>query len=83
MTAVAVATPSATERESRHQYLMPESATRGKEKFVAFRDLRFATEDQIYANLSCEQREELRVLKREKRAEMMEKRFERRHGSDQ
>ena len=56
---------------------------RGKEKFVAVRDLRFATEDQIYANLSCEQREELRVLKREKRAEMMETRFERRHGSDQ
>ena len=55
---------------------------RSKEKFLAFRDLRFATEDQIYANLSCEQRDELRLLKREKKAEMMEKRFERRHGSD-
>jgi Spy/CpxP family protein refolding chaperone len=56
---------------------------RGKEKFLAFRDLHFTTEDQIYANLSCEQRDELRLLKREKKAEMMEKRFERRHGSDQ
>jgi Spy/CpxP family protein refolding chaperone len=55
---------------------------RGKEKFLAFRDLHFTTEDQIYANLSCEQRDELRLLKREKKAEMMEKRFERRHGSD-
>lgn len=55
---------------------------RGKEKFLAFRDLHFATEDQIYANLSCEQRDELRLLKREKKAEMMEQRFERRHGSD-
>ncbi len=55
---------------------------RGKEKFLAFRDLHFATEDQIYANLSCEQRDELRLLKREKKSEMMEKRFERRHGSD-
>ena len=55
---------------------------RGKEKFLAFRDLHFATEDQIYANLSCEQRDELRLLKREKKAEMMEQRFERRHSSD-
>lgn len=55
---------------------------RGKEKFLAFRDLHFATEDQIYANLSCEQRDELRLLKREKKTEMMEQRFERRHGSD-
>jgi Spy/CpxP family protein refolding chaperone len=55
---------------------------RGEEKFRAFRDLHFATEDQIYANLSCEQRDELRLLKREKKAEMMEKRFEHRHGSD-
>ena len=51
---------------------------RGQEKFIAFRDLRFATEDQIYANLSCEQREQLRLLKREHRAEMMQQRFERR-----
>ena len=49
---------------------------RGKEKMVAFRDLHFATEDQIYANLSCEQREELRLLKRERKAEWMEERFE-------
>ena len=57
---------------------------RGKEKFLAFRDLHFATEDQIYANLSCEQREDLRLLKREYKAELMEQRFERRHGpSDQ
>jgi len=55
---------------------------RSKEKSLAFRDLHFATEDQIYANLSCEQRDELRLLKREKRAEMMENRFDRRHGSN-
>ena len=53
---------------------------RSKEKMVAFRNLHFATEDQIYANLSCEQREELRLLKRERRAEWMEERFEQRHG---
>jgi Spy/CpxP family protein refolding chaperone len=53
---------------------------RGKEKFVAFRDLRFATEDQIYANLSCEQRDELRLLKREHKVERMQQRFERHHG---
>ena len=55
---------------------------RGKEKFVAMKDLRFATEDQIYANLSCEQRDELRLLKREHRVERMRQRFERHHGSD-
>lgn len=55
---------------------------RGKEKFVAMRDLRFATEDQIYANLSCEQREELRLLKREHKVERMEARFERHHERD-
>lgn len=55
---------------------------RGKEKMVAFRDLHFATEDQIYANLSCEQREELRLLKREHKVERMEQRFEQRHGPD-
>lgn len=59
-----------------------EEMERGKEKFLAFRDLHFATEDQIYANLSCEQREELRLLKREKKTEHMEQRFERWHGSD-
>jgi len=52
---------------------------RGKEKFVAALDLRFATEDQIYANLSCEQRDELRLLKREHRVERMESRYEERH----
>ena len=50
---------------------------RGKEKVTAMKELRFATEDQIYANLSCEQREELRLLKREHRVERMEQRFER------
>lgn len=56
---------------------------RGKEKFVAMKELRFATEDQIYANLSCEQREELRLLKREHKVERMEQRFERHHSADQ
>lgn len=55
---------------------------RGKEKFLAMKDLRFATEDQIYANLSCEQREELRMLKRERKAERMEQRFQRHHSDD-
>ncbi|NNE20275.1 MAG: hypothetical protein HKN10_17535 [Myxococcales bacterium] len=56
---------------------------RGKEKFTAMQELRFATEDQIYANLSCEQREDLRLLKREHKIERMEQRFERRHSQDQ
>lgn len=55
---------------------------RSKEKLVAFRDLRFATEDKIYANLTCEQRDELRLLKREHKAERMEARFERRWSED-
>lgn len=55
---------------------------RGKEKFVAMRDLHFKTEDQIYANLSCDQREELRLLKREHKAERMEQRFSRHFGPD-
>lgn len=55
---------------------------RGKEKFVAMKDLRFATEDQIYANLSCEQRDELRLLKREHKVARMQQRFERHHDSD-
>ena len=46
------------------------------------RDVRFATEDQIYANLTCAQREELRLLKREHKVERMEERFERRHSED-
>jgi Spy/CpxP family protein refolding chaperone len=54
----------------------------GKEKFVAMKDLRFATEDQIYANLTCAQREDLRLLKREHKVERMEERFERRHSED-
>jgi Spy/CpxP family protein refolding chaperone len=54
---------------------------RGKEKLVAFRDLHFATEDQIYANLSCEQREELRLLKREHKVERMQHRLDRHFGS--
>jgi len=55
---------------------------RSKEKFVAMRDVRFATEDQIYANLTCAQREELRLVKREHKVERMEERFERRHSED-
>ena len=54
---------------------------RGKEKLVAFRDLHFTTEDQIYANLSCEQREELRLLKREHKVERMQHRLDRHFGS--
>jgi Spy/CpxP family protein refolding chaperone len=53
---------------------------RGPEKLAAFRDVRFATEDQIYATLTCEQREKLRLLKREHRAERMEQRWERHRG---
>ena len=53
---------------------------RGPEKFEAFRDLHFTTEDTIYATLSCEQREELRLLRRERRAQKMQERWERRHG---
>jgi hypothetical protein len=41
------------------------------------RDLHFATEDQIYANLTCAQREALRLLKREHKVERMDERFER------
>ena len=48
---------------------------RGKEKFVAMKDLRFATEDHIYANLSCEQRDDLRLLQREHKVERMERHF--------
>jgi Spy/CpxP family protein refolding chaperone len=55
---------------------------RGPEKFTAFRDLRFATEDQIYANLSCDQREQLRLLKREHKAERMQQHRERRQADD-
>ena len=53
---------------------------RGPEKFEAFRDLYFTTEDAIYANLTCEQREELRLLRRERRAEKMQERWERHQG---
>ncbi len=52
---------------------------RGRDKFTAMRDLRFATEDQIYANLSCEQRDELRLLQREHRVERMEARYQEHH----
>jgi Spy/CpxP family protein refolding chaperone len=54
----------------------------GPEKFTAFRDLRFETEDQIYANLSCAQREELRLLKREHKAKRMQERWERHKADD-
>lgn len=56
---------------------------RGKEKLTAMKELRFATEDQIHANLSCEQREDLRLLKREHKVERMEQRLERFHSRDQ
>ena len=59
-----------------------ETMPRSKEKLLAFRDLHFATEDQIYANLSCEQREELRLLKREHKAARMQQHFERHHALD-
>ena len=55
---------------------------RGPEKLAAFQDLRFATEDQIYANLSCAQREELRLLKREHKAERMQERWKHRQAED-
>jgi Spy/CpxP family protein refolding chaperone len=80
-----------TEQEANIRAIMEQAATqgqeikempRGKEKFVAMKDLRFATEDQIYANLTCAQREELRLLKREHKVERMEERFERRHSED-
>jgi len=79
------------EQEANVRAVMEQAATQGqeikemswgKEKFVAMKDLRFATEDQIYANLSCAQREELRVLKREHKVERMEERFERRQSED-
>lgn len=53
---------------------------RSRDKMLAFRDLHFATEDQIYANLSCEQREGLRLLKREHRVERMEQHFQQRQS---
>jgi len=55
---------------------------RGKEKFVAMKDLHFATEDQIYANLSCEQRDGLRLLQREHKVERMERHFGRGGSED-
>jgi Spy/CpxP family protein refolding chaperone len=67
--------------QAQHQEL--QDMPRGKEKFTAMKELRFATEDQIYANLSCEQREDLRLLKREHKVERMERRFERYHSQDQ
>jgi Spy/CpxP family protein refolding chaperone len=71
------------EQEANVRAVMEQAATRGqeikemswgKETFVAMKDLRFATEDQIYANLTCAQREELRLLKREHQVERMEER---------
>lgn len=55
---------------------------RGKEKFLAMKEIHFTTEDQVYANLSCEQREDLRLLKREHKMERMQQRMEHRHGSN-
>ena len=80
-----------TEQEENIRAIMERAATQGqeikdmswgKEKFIAMKDLRFATEDQIYANLTCAQREELRLMKREHRVERMEERFERRQSED-
>ena len=79
------------EQEANIRAIMEQASTQGqevkemswgKEKFTAMKDLRFATEDQIYANLTCAQREELRLLKREHKVERMEERFERRHNED-
>ncbi len=55
---------------------------RGSEQFEAFRDLHFETEDRIYATLSCEQREQLRLLKREHKADRMQQRWEDRPSRD-
>ena len=75
-----------TEQEAKIRAIMERALTEGqelrdmprsKEKFIALRDLHFATEDQIYANLTCAQREQLRLLKREHKVERMEARFER------
>ena len=80
-----------TEQEANIRAIMEQASTQvqeikdmswGKEKFIAMKDLRFATEDQIYANLTCAQREELRLMKREHRVERMEERFERRQSED-
>lgn len=54
---------------------------RSREKMEAFRELHFETEDAVYATLTCEQREGLRKLKRERRAERMDQRWQERHGS--
>lgn len=80
-----------SEQEARIRAIMEQAAAQGvelremprsKEKFGAMKDLRFATEDQIYANLSCEQREDLRLLKREHKVERMEAHFGRHHSDD-
>lgn len=68
--------------EARTQAEEIKDMPRGKEKFIAMKELHFATEDQIYANLSCEQRDELRLLKREHRTERMQQRFESHHSTD-
>lgn len=68
--------------EARTQAEEIKEMPRGKEKFIAMKELHFATEDQIYANLSCEQRDELRLLKREHRTERMQQRFESHHSTD-
>ena len=80
-----------TEQQANIRTIMEQAATQGqavkemprsKEKFVAMRDLHFATEDQIYANLTCAQRDELRLLKREHKVERMEERFQHHHSED-
>ena len=42
---------------------------RTPEKFKAMRQLRWDTEDKVHATLTCEQRDELRKMKREHRSE--------------
>lgn len=79
-----------SEQQANIRAVMEQAATQGQavkdmpwgqDKFEAMKDLRFATEDQIHANLTCAQREELRLLMREHKADRMQRRFER-HDSE-
>ncbi len=53
-----------------------QAGPRSHEKMLAMRTIHFQTEDALYATLSCEQREVLRKLKREHRAERMDARWQ-------
>ncbi|MEM8606251.1 MAG: hypothetical protein AAGF92_04060 [Myxococcota bacterium] len=66
--------------DARAQMEAIEEMPRSQAKFEAFREVLFTTDDQIHANLSCEQREQLRLLKREHKAERMKERFEKRQA---